>query len=110
MDSRAGLSARERELRSRLRQLLDDPEALLHASLITMARVCGNPRCKCALKGEKHRSLYAGQTVRRKTRMRSVPKDAEALIRRWVARYERARELLEALSEEGWQRWPRRRR
>jgi len=110
MDSRSGLSARERELRSRLRQLLEDPEALLHASLITMARACGHPRCRCAVRGEKHRSLYAAQTVRRRTRMRIVPRAAEATIRRWAQRYQRARALLEALSEEGWERWPPRRR
>ena len=74
MRHRAALSRTERSLRSRLHKLLDDADGLVHGSLIRMARTCGNPRCKCAVKGEKHVSLYLGQTRKGKTRMKYIPK------------------------------------
>ena len=46
--NRASLSAEDRRLRSRLRQLLSQADGFLHGSLIEMARRCGNPRCRCA--------------------------------------------------------------
>ena len=97
------LSPGERRLRSRLHQLLHQAEGLLHGSLIEMARRCGNPRCRCAAaENQKHRSLYLGQTRRGKSSMQYVPKDLEPTVRRWVEDFQRALDLLEALSQEGW--------
>lgn len=104
MRHRAALSRTERSLRSRLHKLLDDADGLVHGSLIRMARTCGNPRCKCAVKGEKHVSLYLGQTRKGKTRMKYIPKAWEGRIRRWAGHYQQAVDLLEQISEEGWKK------
>ncbi len=48
---------KERSLRSQLHRLVATADGFVHGSVIEMSRVCGNPRCKCALKGEKHVSL-----------------------------------------------------
>jgi hypothetical protein len=103
--NRLSLSAEERRLHSRLHQLLSQAGGLLHGSLIEMARRCGNPRCRCASDdAHKHRSLYLGQTRGGKTTMEYVPKDQEQNVRRWAADFQRARDLLEAISQQGWRR------
>jgi len=101
MKPRTQLSVEERTVRSRLRLLLADAQPFVHGSLIAMARVCGNPNCRCAREGAKHRSLYVGRTRQRKTCMRYVPKAREAQVRAWVDRYDQARELLDKLGELG---------
>jgi len=103
--NRSSLSAEERRLHSRLHQLLSRSGGLLHGSLIEMARRCGNPGCRCASDdAHKHRSLYLGQTRGGKTTMEYVPKDQEQTVRRWAGDFQRARDLLEAISQEGWRR------
>lgn len=56
------------------------------------------------MKGEKHVSLYLGQTRRGKRRMKYIPKVWEERIQRWVGNYKKAADLLEQISEEGWSR------
>jgi len=103
--NRLSLSAEERRLHSRLHQLLSEAGGLLHGSLIEMARRCGNPRCRCASDdAHKHRSLYLGQTRGGKTTMEYVPNDQEQIVRRWAGDFQRARDLLEAISRQGWRR------
>ena len=55
--NRGAMSAAERRVRSKLAKLVHDRQ-MLHANVVKMARTCGNPNCKCAVKGEKHVSLY----------------------------------------------------
>ena len=102
MKHRGTWSKKERSLRSQLHRLVATADGFVHGSVIEMTRVCGNPRCKCALKGEKHVSLYLGQTRKRKTRMKYIPKGWEARIRRWQLNYRKASDLLEEISDEGW--------
>lgn len=102
MEYRGSLSREERSLRSQLHKLMADADGFIHGSVIRMARVCGNPRCKCALKGEKHVSFYLGQTRKAKNRMKYIPKEWETRVRRWVGNYQKARDLLEQISEQGW--------
>jgi hypothetical protein len=103
--SPSSLSAEERALRSKLHQLLCRAEGLAHGSLVEMKRRCGKPNCRCASDDAfKHSSLYLSQTRNGKTRMIYIPKDLEETVRRWVADFRRASELLEAVSREGWRR------
>jgi hypothetical protein len=102
MKHRKGVSAADKAARSRLHQLLEQADGLLHGSMIRMARCCGNPRCRCATQGQKHVSWYLGVTEKRKTRMKHLPKDAEAKVRRWVGQYQQARALLDQISQEAW--------
>jgi len=104
MKHRGGLSKKERSLRSQLHKVIADADGFVHGSVIRMARVCGNPRCKCAVKGEKHVSLYLGQTRQGKRRMKYIPRAWEERIQRWAGNYQQARDLLEQISEEGWRR------
>src|SRR4030042_2337579 len=84
-------SGKERAKRSRLSQLLHQG-GLMRGNLVTMARTCGNPRCRCA-RGEKHVSLYVSKSTEGKQRLTYVPKDWEEKIREWVDRHHRVREL-----------------
>lgn len=104
MVTRSAMSAAERRVRSRLAKLVHERQ-LLHASLVTMRRVCGNPNCKCA-RGEKHVSLYLSRWVpqERRQRMLYVPRDWEERVKRWVGNYREMKKLLEAVCEEGWRR------
>lgn len=78
---------------------------LIDGSLVTIARVCGNPNCKCA-QGEKHRSLYLtykgqrrvpGEPAKSKTLYIPVPLEAE--VRQWNQECVKARELIRQISE-----------
>ena len=102
MKHRKGLSAADKAARSQLHKLLEQADGLVHGSMIRMARRCGNPRCRCATQDQKHVSWYLGVTEKRKTRMKHLPKGAEAKARRWVEQYQRARALLEQISQEAW--------
>lgn len=92
------LSALDREARSRLLHILHYVP-VLHASLVTMARTCGNPTCKCA-SGEKHVSLYASTFVGKKRKMVYIPAALETQVREWARDYQEVCECLERISGE----------
>lgn len=102
MRHRKGLTEVDRQARSELHQLLERSDGLVHGSLIRMARRCGNPKCRCALKDEKHESWCLGVSQKGRARMKHIPRDQEARVRRWVQQYQRARDLLETISQEAW--------
>jgi hypothetical protein len=104
MKHRKGLSEQDRNARSELRQLLERADGVIHGTLIKMARRCGNPNCRCAIKGQKHPSLCLGVSINGKTRMKHIPKALETDVRRWVGQYKRVRELIEQMSEQAWLR------
>jgi hypothetical protein len=90
-------------MRSRLTQLLHD-EMILNGSLVTMARTCGNPRCKCA-KGDKHVSLYLAIRTPKGRKMIYVPARLERIVRGWVDHAHEARQLLDQVSQACLQRF-----
>jgi hypothetical protein len=102
MKHRRGVSAVDKAARSRLHQLLEQADGIAHGSLIRMVRRCGNPRCRCVTKGQKHVSWYLGVTEKRKTRMKHLSKEMEPKVRRWTEQYRLARQLLEEISREAW--------
>jgi len=104
MKHRKGLSPADRQARSQLHQLLERADGLVHGSLIRMVRRCGNPNCRCTLKDQKHVSWCLGVSEGGRTRMKHIPKDQEATVKRWVQQYQRARKLLEVSSAEAWKR------
>lgn len=97
---RGGMSARERESRSRLAQLVSS-SALLRATLTVRSRVCGKPGCRC-VSGERHTSLYIVSRREGRVRQVCVPRSLEEAVREWAATYERARGLLDEISEACW--------
>ena len=104
MRHRISLSPEERRLRSELHRLLDNADAFIHGSLIEMKRCCGNPNCRCLLKGEKHRSLYLSQHQKGAPRMKCLPRESQDQVRRWAENFQKARASLEALSQLSWQK------
>jgi hypothetical protein len=103
MRHRGFLSAKERQVRSRLAKLLHQ-RPLLIGSLVSMSRVCGKPGCKCA-QGELHPGLYLSLRVGEKRKMVHVPQSLEAQVRQWVGTYQEVWRLMERVSETCYQRF-----
>ncbi len=70
----------------------------LSASLVTIARVCGNPRCRCAA-GRKHRSHYLTFKQKTKTRTLYVPVDLVEEVKQWVGEYRRIKLVMREISD-----------
>jgi hypothetical protein len=104
---RGKMSAEERRVRSQLAQLIGQ-RGLIRGSLLVRRRVCGKPTCRCT-RGASHESLYLVISQAARTRQVFVPKDWEPAVRRWVAEYHRARDLLEAISRLYWEQLRQRR-
>ena len=100
--SRAGLSATERSLRSRIAQLTTS-ERLLRGSLSERSGKCGKPNCHCAA-GEGHKSLYLVQNHAGKLRQWCVPKALQDPVREAVGEYQEIQRLLNEVSELEWKR------
>lgn len=97
---RAKMAVRERRIRSQLTQLLHRC-GVMRGSLLVRRRKCGKPNCHCA-QGEGHESLFLVISEKGRTRQLFIPKDWEARVRRWVADYHRARDLMEEISRIYW--------
>ena len=97
MRHRGHISAIERQKRSRLTKLLHD-RRFLCGSLVTMARTCGNPGCKC-MRGEKHVSLYLSIKDGQKRKMIYVPPHWEQTIRSWVEVYQQIKQMTNEVSQ-----------
>ena len=66
---------------------------------VIMKRVCGNPRCRCAVEGKKHASLYLCRKQDGKTSMTYIPARLEEEIQKKIANYHKIKELLEKVSD-----------
>lgn len=97
MRHRSHLPPEERRVRSELAKLVHD-EPFVCGSLVSMKRVCGNKRCKCA-RGDKHVSLYLAIRVDGKRRMIYVPTQWEETITTWVEDYQKIKTLMDDISE-----------
>ena len=97
MKHRGRFNPDDRNARSQLAKLITS-ERLLCGSLVTMARTCGNPRCKCTLEGQKHVSLYLSINDGTKRKMICIPKKWEKTIIQWVENYTRAKALMADIS------------
>ena len=71
----------------------------IRANAVTMKRVCGNPRCRCATKNKKHVSLYLCRKQEAKTKMTYVPVKLEEDVQKKIDNYHKIKELLEKISE-----------
>lgn len=92
------LPAPERDLYSRLRQILTQP-GLLRGNLVVSQRTCGKPTCRCYKdKANRHRSLYLSLSSGGKHRRVYIPPQWEPEVRDWTDRYKQVRGVLEKLS------------
>jgi len=96
MRHRAHLPAAERQAISRLHALLSRP-GLLHGSLQTNRRRCGNPTCRC-LRGHLHVSPLLRVVERGRQVSIHVPAIWEARVRVWLERDREIRRLLGQLA------------
>jgi hypothetical protein len=100
--SNAAKPKKERLALSRLRQILNEP-GLMRASIIRMNKRCGKPYCWCAkAKRDWHLSWCVGQSKGGKPCMKHLPAELLPEVRLWVRRYQEARKLLDAVSNENW--------
>lgn len=75
-------------------------------SLVTIARTCGSPGCKCA-RGNKHKSRYLtykaldvdAKPPRMKTQTVYIPVAIEEQVRLWVEEYQRLKSLTRELAD-----------
>ncbi len=96
MRHRGFLSTRERQARSRLAKVFHET-ALIWGSLVTMARTCGNPGCKCT-RGQKHVSQYLSVRVSGRRKMIYLPPDREVTVRNAVRTYQEVKRLMDEVS------------
>ncbi len=96
------MSGTERDSRSRLTQIISG-SAIVRGTLTTRERVCGKANCKCT-RGEKHVGLYLVASKDGKLRQLFVPQSYEARLRKWLAQYKEAENLLEQISDLYWEK------
>ena len=94
------MSAEEREIRSRIKQLISKA-ALARGTFAVREKVCGKPTCRCA-KGDKHPAFYLVASENGRPRQLFIPKKMERETRECVEAYQEIRELLEELSQIHW--------
>ncbi len=86
-----------RQLDARVRQL-QARGPVLAASLVKIARRCGQPGCHCAT-GALHVGHYVTQSVAGKTHTVYIPVDLVDEVRGWIAEYRRLRQLIRESSQ-----------
>ncbi len=92
--------------RDGLLKKLADIGPFVDASLVTIARTCGSPGCKCA-RGEKHRSRYLtykapsgeGKQRRMKTQTLYIPRALDDQVKAWVNEYKKLKSLTKQIAE-----------
>ena len=94
--STSALKRRRQALRRRLPSLV----AILRGSLIERYKRCGKPGCKCA-KGRGHGPKYylSVSHPRLRPQMDYVPQERQSQVKKFLANYQRAREILEEICE-----------
>lgn len=94
--STSALKKRRQALRRRLPSLV----AILRGSLIERYKRCGKPGCKCA-KGRGHGPKYylSVSHPRLRPQMDYVPQKRQTQVKKFLANYQRAREILEEICE-----------
>lgn len=97
--TRTAMSAAERALRSRLKQLLARGE-FIRGSLVRMRRRCGQPTCRCARLGELHESTYLAQSRDGQSRLTYLPPLLVPEVKRWIRLYRQVQKLVEQLSDQ----------
>lgn len=98
MASRSQRSPKERDARSRTVQRLAEQD-LLRGSLVTMARVCGKPGCRCQ-QGQKHVSLYLAVRRGKKRVLIYIPPALEDTVRQWIQTGRTVDESIDFISQQ----------
>ena len=100
--ARAAMTPREREIRSRIKQLISKA-AMARGTFSMREKVCGKPNCRCA-EGDKHPAFYLVASEGGRPKQLFIPRKMERETRECVDAYQEVRELLEELSQLHWQK------
>ena len=95
-----GMSSMEREIRSKLAQLVSRNE-FVRGNISLRQGVCGNPNCKCA-KRKGHFRLYISQSRKGKRKQLYIPWELERNAKEWTKEYRKIKDLLEKISDMYW--------
>lgn len=87
---RRSLQARQKELQAQC--------PVLAASLVTLRRTCGNPKCRCA-RGHKHLGHYLTWKVKAKTHTAYVPVDLVPQVKQWTQEHRRLKQLVRQITQ-----------
>jgi len=92
-------SAEERQIRSKLTQIVSQKE-IMRAGIVKMIRRCGKANCWCAKsKGRKgHMSYYLSLREGSHRKMVYVPGSMEAKVGEWVKNYKEVNKAIDRLS------------
>ncbi len=71
---------------------------VLAASLVTLRRSCGNPRCRCA-RGHKHPGHYLTWKVKAKTHTAYVPVALVPQVKQWTQEHRRLKQLVHQITQ-----------
>jgi len=85
--------------RNSLLKKLKEVSPFVDGSLVRVKRRCGNKRCKCYLKGEKHESYYLHYKVKGVTKAVYIPVDLEDEVRKWNQEYKKLKEITSEISK-----------
>ncbi len=96
MQHRGQFSAEERQLRSRITQIMGQ-QRIMKAGIVKMTRKCGKTGCHCA-EGKGHVSYYLSMRVGKGRKMVYIPGGMEAQVREWVDGYKEISEAIDQLS------------
>ena len=99
---RSQFSARERQRRSRLAQIIHTA-GFLRGTLSLRNVRCGKPTCRCA-RGELHACLYLVRRHGGKLRQLFVSRPWEERVRQAVENHQEMERLIEELSDLEWKR------
>lgn len=96
MRHRGYFSAEERQIRSKLTQIVSQ-KGIIRAGIVRMTRRCGKLNCWCA-KGKGHVSDYLSMREGSKRKMVYIPASMEAKVREWVRSYKEVNKAIDRLS------------
>jgi len=85
--------------RNSLLKKLKEVGPFVNGSIVKVSRRCGNKRCKCYLKGEKHESYYLHYKVKGVTKAVYIPVDLEDEVRKWNQEYKKLKEITSEISK-----------
>jgi len=68
-------------------------------SMVKVKRRCGNKRCKCYLKDQKHESYYLHYKVKGITKAVYIPVDLEDEVKKWNQEYKKLKEITSEISK-----------
>lgn len=96
MRHRGYFSAEERQIRSRLAQIVSQKE-IIRAGIVKMTRRCGKVNCWCA-KDKGHVSYYLSMREGSRRKMVYIPASMESKVREWVRSYKEVNKAIDQLS------------